>query len=211
MSVAVVTPWFDHPELAADYFAALRRGPSPDELVIVDNGSTPPLDFADIRLETNTGFSHGSNVGLQAAEANIVLFLNNDVAKGTPGWLTNLAAKVQPGVLAGAQLNYDRHADVDHNGYPYLGGWCLAGMRTDLLHLGGFDETFDEPAYFSDNDLCLRARVAGMRLREVPTGLHHKGGITAGPGWLPHVRKAHAANYERYATLARQLLTDAAA
>ena len=62
--------------------------------------------------------------------------------------------------LAGP-LRFGRHADVDGEQFPYIDGWCLAGMREDLLRLGGFDEGLDEPAYYSDNLLCLEARAAG--------------------------------------------------
>jgi GT2 family glycosyltransferase len=58
-------------------------------------------------------------------------------------------------------------------------------MRNDLLDLGGFDESFEEPAYYSDNDLCFRARLEGMTLREVRAGIHHKGGATTNAnGWV---------------------------
>ena len=106
-------------------------------------------------------------------------------------------------------LRYDAHADVDGQSLPYLDGWCLAGMRQDLLSLGGFDETLEEPAYYSDNLLCLEARAAGMTLREVPIGLHHKFNATAGPATTPQVRQATEANRARYVARARELLVTA--
>lgn len=204
-SIAVVTPWMNHPELQDDYFGALEQGPPPDELVIVDNGSDPPLEFAAVRIEGNAGFSGGCNAGLRAATADIVVFLNNDIGAVAPGWLAKLTEHVEPGVLAGPMLRYDIHGDVDGGQFPYLDGWCLAGMRDDLLGLHGFDEHYLEPAYFSDNDLCLRARAQGMRLREVPLMLYHKGGQTAGPLQSQAVQDALDANSRRFQQKVRQL------
>ena len=210
MTVAVVTPWHDQPGLVADYMDAIRAG-APDELIVVDNGSDPPLHFAAVRLERNLGFSAGCNTGLRAATSDVVVFLNNDVAMRDPGWLDAIREAAEPGVLVGARLRHDRHGDVDGHPFPYLDGWCLAGMRDELVALGGFDETFREPAYYSDNDLCLRARLAGMRLREARVGLVHKTGATVGSHAQPHVQAAVKANYQRFAARAREALTVGAA
>lgn len=205
MTTAVITPWLDHTEYWDDYERAIRRGPSPDELIIIDNGSRPPLPFATIRNASNLGFSAASNLGLHAAAADTIIFLNNDIWSPQDGWLATLVAAVEPGVLAGAMLRRDPHSDVDGQSLPYLDGWCLAGMRDDLLELGGFDETLSEPAYFSDNLLCLEARAAGMSLREVRVGLVHKLNGTAKHD--PRVAHATAANRARYVARARELLS----
>jgi GT2 family glycosyltransferase len=211
MTVAVCTPWVDHLEFVEDYFHAIERGPAPDELIIVDDGSFQPLDFAAVRHEETKGFSAACNAGLAHATADVVVFLNNDISDGNAGWLDKLEREAELGVLVGARLWSLPHADVDNQPMPYLDGWCLGGQREDLLELAGFDEEYQEPAYFSDNDLCLRARVNGMTLREVPTGLRHKKNGTIGPGNQPNVKAAHAANQKRYANRARELLGKATA
>jgi GT2 family glycosyltransferase len=202
MTVAVVTPWFNLPELWPDYEKAIDAG-NPDELLIVDNGSDPALDFATIRFGTNRGFTRACNAGLHAARSDVVLFLNNDVEMLRPDWLERLIAQVQPGVLVGGQLRTDPHASVDGERFPYLDGWCVAGMRDDLLSLGGFDETLEEPAYYSDNLLSLEARAAGMTLLEVTGGLRHKLNQTAKTD--PNVRAATLANQARYQARVREL------
>jgi len=93
---------------------------------------------------------------------------------------------------------------VDGQTMPYLDGWCLAGMTEDLREIGGWDESFDEPSYFGDNDLCLRARAAGMGLREAKVGLRHKLNQTAGRNAF--VSAVTLANRERYLTRARELM-----
>lgn len=209
MSVAIVTPWLDHLELGPEYDRALELGgldvDAGDELVIVDDGSDPPLEFAELRNATTLGFCAASNRGLAEATADVVLFLNNDVEATRVGWLEELVDEVEPGVLVGHRLRTDQHARVDNHVYPYLDGWCLAGLRTELLELGGFDEQLDEPAYYSDNLLCLEARAAGMRLREVPVGLIHLGGATTGAPGNPAASAATLTNRRRYQERARAL------
>jgi GT2 family glycosyltransferase len=202
MTVAIVTPWHNRHDLWPDYEKAVIAG-KPDELLIVDNGSTPPLEFAQIRFGTNRGFTAACNAGFDAADSDIVLFLNNDIELIRDDWLERLTFQVRPGVLVGAQLRSDPHAAVDGERFPYLDGWCVAGMRDDLLELGGFDETMDEPAYYSDNLLSLEARAAGMTLLEVPGGLRHKLNQTAKTN--PNVRAATLANQARYQARVREL------
>jgi len=201
VNVSIVTPWHNHLELEDDYMAAMMVLQSGDELVVVDNGSDPPLEFAEVRLPENLGFAGGSNAGLNNATKDAVLFLNNDISIRQNDWLDKIRDALEPGVLVGARLRHDQHGDVDGNHFPYLDGWCLAGMRDDLVDLGGFDTEFQEPAYYSDNDLCLRARLAGMTLREVPVGLYHKASVTTERKVLNSVLEA---NFERYAARARE-------
>jgi GT2 family glycosyltransferase len=176
-SITVVTPWQNHRELERDYWAAIQAADA--QTIIVDDGSDPPLPNG-WRIEHPSGFCHACNTGLQLAQTDAVLFLNNDIAATRTDWLQNIADQLEDGVLVGANLVYSPHADIDGQQLPYLDGWCLAGMRHDLLELGGFDESLDEPAYYSDNLLCLEARAAGMTLREINVGLRHKRNVTAG-------------------------------
>lgn len=210
-TVSVVTPWLGHHELAADYAQALLAGPPPSEAIIVDNGDAPEIPGCSrLTADENLGFARGSNAGLENASGEIVVFLNNDIAPTKRGWLHSLTSVCEPGVLVGAKLRYDRHGDVDGMKLPYLDGWCIAGMREDLLELGGFDETLQEPAYFSDNDLCFRARAAGMTLREVEVGLRHKLNQTAKDDPAA-IEPAFLANFDIYASRVRELLAEAVA
>jgi GT2 family glycosyltransferase len=209
MNITVVTPWLGHPELAEGFTAAvapeIRQG---DDVIVVDNGDAPELPFRSVRPTENLGYARGSNCGLLLAKTHAVLFLNNDIALKWGGWLQTIRAALEPGVLVGP-LNAGKHAAVDGMAFPYIDGWCLAGMRADLTKLGGFDETLMEPAYYSDNLLCLEARAAGMSLREVRPGLVHKLNATAGPATGAEVSAASAANRARYIARARELLVAA--
>lgn len=204
-SLTVVTPWKNHPELTRGYWHAIHAAHNIDVLVI-DDGSEPPLPNA-VRIAPS-GFSVACNTGLDLAQSDGVLFLNNDIALTKPGWDIPVREALEEGVLVGAELRYDPHGSVEETPLPYLDGWCLAGFRRDLLELGGFDETYDEPAYYSDNDLCLRARLAGMTLREVKVGLRHKKNATAGPSTDEHVMAATLANRQRFQQFAREALAE---
>jgi GT2 family glycosyltransferase len=219
VGITVVTPWLEHLDLLDDYMAATAKA---DEVIIVDDGSVPPLSFAAIRLEANQGFCRASNAGLAEATHDKVIFLNNDVVTTDPTWLTTLAAQIEPGVLVGAKLRTEPHAHVPGIQDPltYIDGWCLGGTRADFELLGGWATTYTEPAYYSDNDLCLRARCLGMRLRECLVPLHHKLSSTTRPGGMgrpggnqsdPHIQAVTAANYQLYAQRAMQLVGTVAA
>lgn len=206
MTVAVVTPWYGNEQLWDGYWEAVRAG-EPDEVIVVDNATTPPLEFATLRVQENLGFCGGSNRGLEHATSDVVVFLNNDVRLLRRSWLEELVALVEPGVLAGP-LRTDPHAWVDGQPVPYIDGWCLAGMRDDLIELGGFDETLEEPGYYSDNLLCLEARAAGMTLRQAHVGLRHLRGMTARQEQAL-TRHATLTNHSKYVARARELLVAA--
>ncbi len=210
MNIAIVTPWHNHTELWPAYKAVIAERKRGDEVWIIDNGSKPPLDFSTMHLNDNRGFCGGSNAGLEAANTDAVVFLNNDVELVNQGWLDTLRSALEPGVLVGARMRQDLHAAVGGMLVPYLDGWCLAGMRQDLLDLGGFDETLTEPAYYSDNLLCLEARAAGMELVEIPVGLRHLEGTTSDPGSnIGDVGLAARKNRARYVDRASELLVPA--
>lgn len=200
-TITIVTPWHNHRYLERDYFQAVLHEDA--ELIVVDDGSSPPLPNG-LRLE-GVGFARACNAGLRMARTDAVLFLNNDVVAQRQGWLEPIRDALTDGVLVGAELRTDPHTYVDGTAMPYLDGWCLAGMTEDLLELGGFDETFDEPSYYGDNDLCLRARMAGMTLREARVPLHHIRNATLKPD-DEKVRAATLANRERFLARAREVM-----
>ena len=212
-TITVVTPWVDATELAPGYWHAVRSLDDRDDLIVIDNGSVPPLEesWADtvreepttgvtfVRFEHNIGFGRACNIGLDRAETDAVLFLNNDIRATDPTWLDPIRKTLRPGALVGAQLRADPHTAVNGTPIPYLDGWCLAGMRDDLVNIGGWNEEFEEPAYYGDNELCVRARAAGMDLAEVQTGLVHIGNYTSKRMDVTGVSARNRALYERAA------------
>ena len=213
MRLSVVTPWWNHPELLPDYASVVNAG-QPDEVIVIDNGSSPEFEPAGIephtiviRNRTNRGFSRACNQGLAAATGDAVLFLNNDVQLTEErDWVADLADAIRPvmrsGVLVGARLRNDAHTQVDGENIPYLDGWCLAGMREDLIELGGWDEEYAEPSYYGDNDLCARATARGFELVQVDLPIQHLENVSTKNMMLGEVTLR---NYARYAERVRGL------
>ncbi len=202
-SITVVTPWLNHMELADKYWQAMSVADV--QVLVIDNGSEPPLPNG-VRLDHNTGFSHACNVGLELAQTDAVLFLNNDVVATAVDWVEPIREALEPGVLVGPVIRYDEHGMVDGHQLPYMDGWCLAGMRDDLLELGGWDEEYEEPSYFGDNDLSFRARLAGMSLREVRVPLIHLASQTSGGEKNPDVMETCRRNHQRFVSVVREAL-----
>lgn len=187
-SVTVITPWRDAQELAPAYWRAIEAGISDgDRVIVVDNGSDPsvrdayfartesavPAYATILRSQVNIGFSRACNAAFERAGTEAVLFLNNDVVMTDPGWLAAIRAALRPGVLVGARLRSDPHTAVDGQTVPYLDGWCVAAYGRTWLKVGGWSEEMEEPAYYGDNELAVRAAQVGVQLVEVPVGLRH--------------------------------------
>lgn len=177
-AITVVVPWLNCHELIPEFSKALDYGlRDHDRLIVVDNASDPlirvgPADL-EIHLTENAGFCGGCNRGLDEVETDAVLFLNNDIRMTSADWLDALRRHMRPGALVGPDLIIAPHAAVDGRPQPYLDGWCVGGMTEDIRALGGFDESLEEPGYYSDNILSAKARAAGMKLVQVPIGLVH--------------------------------------
>ena len=148
-------------------------------IVVVDNGSTAPLDvdgFELVRTGANLGFGAGANAGLRLARTPWVAVCPHDVevAEGALDRMVAAASARPRAGLAGADLGLDEVPVVD----PYFGGmsvpavrsgdWAPAGYphgtllvarQTCLDEVGLFDEAFF--AYCEEADLALRARGRG--------------------------------------------------
>ena len=98
----VVVAWNALEELKACLNSVVRVGARRTfEVVVVDNGSRADAldwlyEFADhhetvqvVRLDENTGFAHGTNVGAAVSRGRFLAFLNSDTVV-TAGWLDQL-------------------------------------------------------------------------------------------------------------------------
>jgi len=175
------------------------------EVIVVDNGSVDGSadlvaeKYPQVRLIrnlSNLGFAGGCNVGLRAAEGDLLVLLNQDT-QVQPGWLQTLVDALQsPGVdVAGCKILYPDGTTIQHAGgwiqWPlglshhygsgeedvgqwddprevdYVTGASLAFRRDVLEKVGYLDEEF-WPGYFEDADFCFRARDAGFGVLYVP-------------------------------------------
>jgi GT2 family glycosyltransferase len=154
---------------------------------------------------SNRGFPAAANQGIAAARGSVLVLLNNDTVV-TEGWLEHLekALGVSPDTgMAGPLTNRIRGIQQDPRAayrtldemHAYAAelasrnagrtievtqimGFCMALRRSVVERIGGFDERFGIGNY-DDDDLCLRARRAGFRIRvALDAFVHHFGSRT---------------------------------
>ena len=196
-NVSVIVLNFNHAAVTLECLDALTTAKSPliRDIIVVDNGSDPEnltilrerhrkKDFVLVEVGENRFFSEGNNIGVDYAETDYIVFLNND-AFVQPGWIEELTSTMRkdPSVSAvGPMFLYPdgRVQEVgsvalptgdvvqvgkgavwgpDHYQTPcvvdFCSAACLLMSRTDFLKVGGFGFEW-EPAYYEDVDLCLK-------------------------------------------------------
>lgn len=208
-SIVVVT----HNQLAYTRMcvdSVLLRTDESFELIFVDNGSTDgtveylrSLSTAKTLFNTeNRGFAPAVNQGLQVAQGEQVVLLNNDCIV-TTGWLTSLLEALYSSArvgMVGPVSNCVSGEQQVPAGYPVLAaldgfawerckhpelcsttrlvGFCLLFRRSVLEAIGALDERFRIGCY-EDDDFCRRALEAGFDLKVARhVFVHHFGSAT---------------------------------
>ncbi len=180
MSLSIITPFHNYPELIPAYEAAVRGA----EVIIIDNASeqdcaaqlvsmTERLGGVYIRNDENAGFARANNQGLMKATGDVVVFLNSDV-EATGDWQA-IAAQVKRGNLYGPTMNSQY---VDGIPVMYLEGWCLIAHRDELNAIGGWNDLEFPGLYWEDNELCWRAHMNGIGLKQLWLPLRHLSNYT---------------------------------
>jgi GT2 family glycosyltransferase len=176
------------------------------EVIVVDNGSADRTSEVTkreapqamvIRAERNLGFAGGNNLGLERAQGELLVLLNDD-CEPYPGWLKALAQAADElpdwGVLgckllypgdekiiqhAGGlveanalskHVGYGERDEGQHNGRTrcaYVTGAAFAIRRETLERVGLLDAGFF-PIYYEELDFCYRAARAGYGSYYVP-------------------------------------------
>ena len=195
------------------------------QVVVVDNHSTDatatelaPLgealfgaSFKAVRMPENVGFAKGCNAGAQAADGELLFFLNNDTTL-TPRWLPPLReAMADPKVGGVGPLLLYPDGTVQHCGiyitpfnavghlYEHLPGTFAAAHKNHPLQAitgaaimlrkaefeacGAFHEAYRNG--FEDIDLCFALRARGLKLRVEGRSIvyHH---TSSTPGRFAH-------------------------
>jgi hypothetical protein len=214
--VAAVIPTWNRRDLLATLLRNLAEQAHPfAEIIVVDNGSED--DSAELaagagarvlRMGRNLGFAAAVNRGIEAADADWVAILNNDVTL-EPDWLAKLveaAADEDVWFATGKILQAANHRLVDGTFDEISRGGCAsrcgsgkpdgppwnqtrrirfapmtaAIFRRQLFRdLGTLDETFG--SYMEDVDFGLRCALAGRGGLFVPAAVaYHQGSATLG-------------------------------
>ncbi|GEM_PF-1032811 len=208
--VAVVMPAVARsPHLAAALGTVMGDPTCPPIVFVVSEAAPPPAPPVETRwVEVAPGCSYAAraNAGFAAAEAADiprVVLLNDDVEVLRDGVDRLAEALRDPTVgVAGAVLLEWDDAAVQHGGIDVgssgrirvldeapaggpprdrdaVSGAAMAMTTAVWRRLGGFDEGFTH--FFEDIDLCLRARLLGLRSVLVPEArIRHRGGGTRG-------------------------------
>ncbi len=179
------------------------------KVVVVDDGSQPPLHDATIRLEVNGGPGSARNTALQLVDTEFVAFVDADVDVGSDTtWIRSLlhhfddpeVAAVAPrvrsiardGVVARHEL---RRGALDLGPLPasvrpgtrvsYVPSAALLCRTSDITAIDGFDP---ELRTGEDVDLIWRLVAAGKTTRYDPSVIvHHEPRTSLSSWWQQRV------------------------
>jgi len=203
--ISVVIPNYNgaklFPETLPTVFTALKNTSLPWEIIVCDDCSTDnsiaflQAGFPEIKIITtksNSGFSVTANKGINAAQFDWILLLNNDVklepiyfypqlkyfeASDTFGIMGRIVGWDNDTIQDGAKYpsfhgvkiktagNYllKNEAEMKNGLYSmYLSGANAFINKNVFLQIGGFDEIFS-PFYVEDYELSLRAWRLGYK------------------------------------------------
>lgn len=209
--IAVVVPTYKRPRLLEQCLNSLAAQDLPGdcfEIVVIDDASgvetqdvlarasrdVPNLSWQSV--PENRGPAHARNLGVRLAGADLVLFIDDDIAAtptllrrhveahssgdpllgmvGLVEWVPGLEVNrfmrwLDRGELQFAYRSWMREGPIDP---PWKAFYtCNLSMRRELfLEVGGFDERFPYAA-FEDSELAVRLSKAGFRLEYRPGAL----------------------------------------
>lgn len=111
--ISIVIPTWNQNEMTLECVTAVRQFTEDCEIIVVDNGSDPPLPqpytgFIECRVlrnEANLGFPVAINQGIRESHGDTIIVLNNDVVV-TPRWADRLTAALDEYGIVGPTTNY---------------------------------------------------------------------------------------------------------
>lgn len=196
-----------------------KMGRDDYEIILVDNDSSDGSvefvreEYPDVRVvanEKNRWYAGGNNDGFEAANGEVLVVLNPDVAV-EPDWLETLIdpllADESIGITTSKIVRYDDRSRLNtcgnHLHYTGLGtcrlrdehpeacteresvpaaSGCSFAIRAETVNeIGGLDEAME--FYFEDHDISWRTHIAGYDVQVVPDSIvYHKYERTL-PAW----------------------------
>lgn len=162
-------------------------------IFLIDNGSTPEnsLQLSKIggvnffiKTKVNRGFAGGMNIGIREAILrgfNYVMLISSDTQYQQADWLHNMicASKTNNAGIVGALSNFvcEREQLIQKYGNNMPNKYIEINKKPDsfivfinplitrdtIKRLGYLDEIF-YPINYEDNDYCMRAKLAGIKM-----------------------------------------------
>ncbi len=200
----VIVSW-NHQDLTNKCIGSIYKNTDDEayNLIHVDNGTKinwrdleTPFDYTAVFLQTNTGYCHGTNVGLAMSllsDSEYVLLLNNDceIPKGDTTWLERMITPMRDdekvgavGAVSDTVFGYQKRSPINSpregiTHVPSLIGFCQLIRKTALEQVGLLDERFDPDGNYSDFDYSIRLVNAGWKMAIAESvWIHHVGSVT---------------------------------
>lgn len=199
-SFSIVIPTYNHWELThSQLFQIYQQCKNVTEVIVVNDASTDIpyydglswwqenglLPLKVIEMNKNSGFILSSNLGIKAAEGDIICLLSSDVKVGVD-IVTSISAMLnveQKCLVGGRMIDWDSGWNCfNKRVYPYLEGWLLATTRENWKELDYLDTDL-VPWDFEDVSLSTKALLMDYVL--VPLNddrIVHIGGQSIGFG-----------------------------
>lgn len=240
---SIIIPVYNKVEYTKNCLTQLLNTLPPNfrgEIIVIDDASTDETPavieefarqdarFKSLRNEQNAGFIRSCNRAAEAANGEVIVFLNNDTLP-QPGWLPPLLKTLQDYPEAGAVggkliypdgtlqeaggvifsdasgCNFGKHDKAASaplysflREVDYCSGALLATRRELFMRLGGFDMRY-APAYYEDTDYCFSLREKGYRVYYQPESvIIHFEGVTSGTDVGSGVKKYQKVNCAKF-------------
>ena len=138
----------------------------------------------------NLGVSKGWNAGMAIAISKgieTVIIVGDDVVF-RPQTISKITTPLDKHLLVTATNERDGGGEVDEVYVEAPDYSCFAIRPADFVNtVGWFDENFT-PAYFEDNDMAYRVKLAGKtQMRRLDAPMFHKGSVTQNWGGTTYV------------------------
>ena len=200
--LSIIIPVFNQHEWTRECIQAVRENTGDYEIIVVDNGSSPPIEGSSLRYNENRGFPVAVNEGIRMAKGEYICVLNNDVIV-TPGWASNLLSHLDTYAIVAPMCNYCAGKQITqikiyydkaglyeqailfheqrkgmHLDVNWIIGFCFMFKKSLYDEIGEFDESL-WPCSGEEIDFCYRAKEKGYKVGIIQdVYLHHEGSVT---------------------------------
>lgn len=187
---SVVIPFYNHTVTTQKCVERLFEVAQPDEVILVDDGSTYRYPKDDrvriVRFNRNSGFPMAVNRGVSEARHEFVVLLNNDVLvyHGCVEKMLNALRNPSLAIVGqgGGKLDADYvYVGQDASNPDYIEMFCCAFRKSMWERVGPLDTDFGR-GYCEDSDWGIRARRMGFKLLAIPGLCKHEESKTFGKG-----------------------------